>query len=775
MLSPFLDAQVTGIAEHLLLITVQQFIGGYDVVDVGGRSVDAVNQPECVVDTDVHLHAEVPLVTLPGLVHFWRSADAVTLAALILGGARCRNDAFIHDAAFAQHQAILLQVLVHLFEQHLAKAVALHEMTKLEDGGFVRQTIHLQTSEAPHGFDLVKRIFHRRITEVVKELHAVNPQHGRQRVRWPAVLALGVVMSHLLLHLVPRNQLVHPFQKDLAACLALLVLVLGFGEGYLAHGGGESYAVSGSCIIADFGKLFRGSLGVSCKKWSGKLAYIKKHWRGELSLAISFWVNVFLVNIGIRVFEAWLTEASPIENPVAASQVTIAYLFVALVLIHPWQIVGLWRSANKHAESTKKRLWSGVVKVVVVFGLLGTLGNVNLSWPIYRDLYQIGFGADEYGDYIVELTGDNQRIHLKGGLGFGIAKEVAQLVAENPNVNGIILDSIGGRIYEGRELSKIIFINGLDTYSLKGCYSACGTAFISGNKRYLAKGANLAFHQYKSGFKSFDSFVDMPSEQKKDLALYQKRDINQDFIDRIFKAKQDDLWYPTIEEMLTSGVVHKIVNPSTVKPINYDSFKASELEDALKDISAFQTIKKYEPKTYQQIIKGMEAQMKKGASIIEIQQGVGAYIQLLAGKALPKTSNKALIMFAGETINVLKKLENMEPILCMKNLSPEQYGSLEMTEYFTNDEMMPMLNALSLVIADSYNTDNSITDVAAAEKLVTEIVIQLGDDASYLETTGLQNREEYSKACKTVIRFYEEILLNSNKTAGNGLRYVFSP
>jgi len=99
-----------------------------------------------------------------------------------------------------------------------------------------------------------------RTTKLVKELHAVNPKHGRQRVRWPAVLALGVVMSHLLLHLVPRNQLAHPFQKDLAACLALLVLVLGFGEGYLAHGGGESYAVSDSCIIVDFGKLFRGSL-----------------------------------------------------------------------------------------------------------------------------------------------------------------------------------------------------------------------------------------------------------------------------------------------------------------------------------------------------------------------------------------------------------------------------------------------------------------------------------------------------------------------------------
>jgi pimeloyl-ACP methyl ester carboxylesterase len=61
------------------------------------------------------------------------------------------------------------------------------------------------------------------------------------------------VVGHRVLHLAPRNQLVHPFQKDLAACFALLVLVLGFGKGYLAHGGSESYAVSDGTIIADFG------------------------------------------------------------------------------------------------------------------------------------------------------------------------------------------------------------------------------------------------------------------------------------------------------------------------------------------------------------------------------------------------------------------------------------------------------------------------------------------------------------------------------------------
>jgi len=60
---------------------------------------------------------------------------------------------------------------------------------------------------------------------------------------WPTALALGVVTSHVLLHPILRSQLVHPFQKDLASCLALFVLVLGFGESQLIHGGGESYAV----------------------------------------------------------------------------------------------------------------------------------------------------------------------------------------------------------------------------------------------------------------------------------------------------------------------------------------------------------------------------------------------------------------------------------------------------------------------------------------------------------------------------------------------------
>jgi hypothetical protein len=56
------------------------------------------------------------------------------------------------------------------------------------------------------------------------------------------------------------SQLVHPLQKYLAASLALLGLVVGFGEGDLVHDGDESYAVDDGRLIADFGELFRVSL-----------------------------------------------------------------------------------------------------------------------------------------------------------------------------------------------------------------------------------------------------------------------------------------------------------------------------------------------------------------------------------------------------------------------------------------------------------------------------------------------------------------------------------
>lgn len=131
-------------------------------------------------------HAKVPLAALLGLVDF-----GITIAGLVLGGARRRNGGGINSTAFMQNQAVFLLVLVHLFEQRLAKTVVLQEMSEVENGGPVRQTVRKsQTFKAMHGFDLVQRTFIGRIAKVIEQLRAVDSQHGRQPIgRRPAFLA----------------------------------------------------------------------------------------------------------------------------------------------------------------------------------------------------------------------------------------------------------------------------------------------------------------------------------------------------------------------------------------------------------------------------------------------------------------------------------------------------------------------------------------------------------------------------------------------------------
>lgn len=504
------------------------------------------------------------------------------------------------------------------------------------------------------------------------------------------------------------------------------------------------------------------------------MLYIKKHWNGELSLSTSFWISIFIVNIVISLLEVLLLNFPITNNPVTISQISLIYSFVVLVFVYPWQMVGLWRSASRYSIELNKSFWSIIIKVLIVLGFLGTLGNLTNSWKEYEGLYQIGFAKDKHAGYRVSLVNDNAMIYLRGSLGFGISKEVSKVLSDNPNIKGIILDSIGGWIYEGRELSKIILINNLDTYTIKGCYSACVTAFISGNKRFLAKGANIGFHQYNMAYEGLVPYFDMSYEQEKDLNIYKRQGVSQRFLDKMFRAKHDDLWYPTIDEMLDASVIHKVVDPSSLKSIKYKGFDKNDIEKALKDMPVFEAIKKYEPRIYKQILHKMEIQMKNGASIIEMQQEVGNYMELILGRVLPITSDEALIKFAHETINILQILESKSPILCIKNLFPEKYGSLEITRYLSIEEMKPMLDALNLIVIDSNNKDNSALDIVNAERLMEDAVLNLGDEVVYLEGLDLKNKNDYSKTCNAVINLYDFILLNNNKVAGNGLRYMFT-
>jgi len=141
---------------------------------------------------------------------------------------------------------------------------------------------------------------------------------------------------------------------------------------------------------------------------------------------------------------------------------------------------------------------------------------------------------------------------------------------------------------------------------------------------------------------------------------------------------------------------------------------------------------------------------------------------------LPITSNNALIQFAEITVQTLRLLEQEDPILCLKMTYPEQYGSFVTTAHLSREQLDPMLEALNTIIVDAYEKENPSVNLQLAENTIDNVVLAMGDNAYYLEPTGLQDREDYKRACDAIIEFYELIVAEDFNTAGNALRWAFS-
>tara|TARA_B100001971_G_scaffold214403_1_gene251734 strand:- start:245 stop:3154 length:2910 start_codon:yes stop_codon:yes gene_type:complete len=501
--------------------------------------------------------------------------------------------------------------------------------------------------------------------------------------------------------------------------------------------------------------------------------YIHKHWRGELSLAISFWVNGFLVNIILTFFNYWLLISSPITHPVVLSRVAIIVVIISL-LIYSWQIVGLWRACDRHVEANGRAFWARTVQAVVILSLIASIQPISSSWSIYKAYYQMGFQRDTTSAYTLTLRNNDSIIHLEGGLRFGVSKDVATLLKEHPDIKGIILDCVGGRIYEGRELSKLILVYGLDTYSLKGCYSASTLAFISGTNRFLGTGASLGFHQYHLYYEDIDKFVNLKKEQDKDLRIFKRKGIKKEFLEKLYAASGEDLWFPSRDELLSAGVIHGVVNPSDLTPL--DRMEEINVREEFLGIPVYRTIQKYEPEVFEQIITDINEQYKNGSTLIKLQETGSNHLMVLAYRLLPTSSNETLLRFVQIITDTLKKLVEKDPLLCLKWQFPEQFGTLAISKYLSREVLESFDDVLHNIIIDAYEKESTPVGLEVTELQIQEMALQLGDDVLYIAIgpEKLQNSDQYKRYCDAQISFFELILAKEKTIAANMFRYIFT-
>lgn len=358
--------------------------------------------------------------------------------------------------------------------------------------------------------------------------------------------------------------------------------------------------------------------------------FVLSHWRGRLPLWVSYWIINFITNIGIFVLAAIIATAFEPKSgydPVwAFASITTIWLCIVGLLV--WQIVGLWRSANNHITRReaigKSAPWAGLAKVAAIFMAI-KLGATFLqaALPQLAEGVSIAFlGDPEIPAYSFRLMRNGTEVEIAGGFKYGLTDELKKLLKASRQIRVVHLDSTGGRIGEAKKLYEVIEQNKLITYVASQCASACTLAFAAGRERYIAANAVLGFHA--------PSFPGMDKQEMAETALEQRNlflrsGFSASFVDRALQTPASDLWTPTVAELYAGRAITHVSDGTEFALSGLGEMTKAGMGDMLaKVLPSLEALRDFFPDKFQSVIDTFYANYINGEtqaqSIAEVRQ-----------------------------------------------------------------------------------------------------------------------------------------------------------
>ncbi len=303
------------------------------------------------------------------------------------------------------------------------------------------------------------------------------------------------------------------------------------------------------------------------------LGYIIAHWRGKLSLAISFWVNGFLVNLVFSpvwtVLES--TDIGPYSRPSWTEVATLSVFAIGGVTVTTWQLVGIWRSAGRHIKETNRIFWAWAARFSVILGFLGVVGTTITFAIAVKTQTQLVTGL-LMGDYSVSLVEDTD-IRLEGDISFDAVDEVRNLLHSNDGVEVLALDSAGGLVGAAFELVELVEERQLTVLAMGECISACTMPLLASQAATAVVGTVIGFHRW-SQFVEADT--EAQNEMDKDLRQFLiDHGVDRDTRLKILAADPEDLWTPTLQELTERKLIRYVFDTD-----NWEYVDAQEWCDA---------------------------------------------------------------------------------------------------------------------------------------------------------------------------------------------------
>ena len=154
--------------------------------------------------------------------------------------------------------------------------------------------------------------------------------------------------------------------------------------------------------------------------------------------------------------------------------------------------------------------------------------------------------------------------------------EVMSYLFDHPEINTLRVTGPGGYGPAGRAISAYLIEHGINTEAFGECASACSRIFLGGKSRILAPGGTLGFHRpwidkekekrfyeanrleekWEDEFDYVTMIYDVAMQDMLEgIKFMRSRDVDIEFILKIYSTSSYDMWEPSREELLEAGVL----------------------------------------------------------------------------------------------------------------------------------------------------------------------------------------------------------------------------
>src|SRR5215813_1476527 len=408
---------------------------------------------------------------------------------------------------------------------------------------------------------------------------------------------------------------------------------------------------------------------------SGRRNIVARHWRGELPLWASYWLVVWLGNIafailGIAIAKAFRAESG--YNPTNIFAV-IVLTWSILVVVVTWQLVGVWRSANRYAQARARvglgAFWGRLAQAAVILGAIGNLATfVREGAPQVVEVSGMAFRNDpDVPDYAIRVMRDGTEAEIVGGFKFGLTEDFVKILSASRQISVVHLDSIGGRLGEGEKMFKLIRDRGLNTYVSSKCLSACTLAFAGGRERFLHRDASLGFH--KGTFPGVRE-GDFDSIQRN---VFRSAGFDETFIAEALSTPHNEMWRPSPQALVRAKVVTAIADGTkfAFSGLGADLSKDRVGKVLANALPVFDTIRTRFPEQYEALAEEYYNNLVNGKTEAETIEALRGKLMPFIRTLLPLADDDVLVDYNRLLQNQYRELSAKDPSRCYMYASGE--------------------------------------------------------------------------------------------------------